>query len=117
MSQPNERGYFVTNNGDGTYSGNYCGECKVFLGRKAKENAHEWCKNRWLSSFIRREVDPVDDTVEILAKRWNVSQQRVGQIERNAMGKIREALLGDPALIGLLRELRIHTEDLQCFES
>lgn len=116
MNELNERGYCVVKNHDGTYTANYRGELKTFSGRKAKGDAYAWAKRCWHTSFIRTENDPADSTIAILAEEWGISQQRVSQMERNAIGKVREALLSDPMLLGLLRDLQIRTEDLGCFE-
>jgi DNA-directed RNA polymerase sigma subunit (sigma70/sigma32) len=52
----------------------------------------------------------------LLADLLGISSSRVEQIEVDALCKIRDGLMNDPQLIGIMDELGIRTEDLREFE-
>jgi len=112
-----ERGYLVERFGD-TYIATFNGEQKEWRGPKAKGRAYDWACKKWKRSLIRREdasTPPLITHAEI-GKMFDISASRVEQVEVDALVKIRDGLINDPLLIGIMDELNIRTQDLADFE-
>lgn len=112
-----ERGYLIERFGD-TYIATFQGEQKEWRGTNAKGRAYDWAHKKWKRSLIRRDpptVPPLITHAE-LGRMFNISASRVEQCEVDALIKIRDGLINDPMLIGIMDMLNIHTEDLAEFE-
>lgn len=112
-----DRGYVIERDGD-SYIATFNGEQKEWRGPTAKGRAYDWASKKWKRSLIRREgpsMPPLITHAEI-GKMFNISASRAEQLEVDALIKIRDGLINDPMLIGIMDELDIRTEDLAEFE-